>query len=126
MAAYTRSSKSDSWGRLLLWKDPDGAEHKWACPAELLEAEGAELRRELAHHGLRIAPSRKARELLLAYLKVWSVERRARCVEKLGWHGSVYVTAEESIGATEVEQVVFQSDSTLPPASGELRFPAIL
>ena len=23
--AYTRSSKSDSWGRLLLWKDPDGA-----------------------------------------------------------------------------------------------------
>ncbi len=115
--AYTRSSKSDSWGRLLLWKDPDGAEHKWACPAELLEADGAELRRELAHRGLRIAPSRKARELLLAYLKVWSVEHRARCVEKLGWFGSVYVTAIESIGATEVEQVVFQSDSTLQSAS---------
>ena len=115
--AYTRSTKSDYWGRLLLWQDPDEAEHKWACPAELLEADGAELRRELAHRGLRIAPSRKARELLLAYLKVWPVKRRARCVEKLGWHGSVYVTARESIGATEVEPVVFQSDSTLPPAS---------
>jgi len=49
------------------------------------------VRRELARLGLRIASSRAARDLLAAYIKIWPVEQRARCVERLGWHGAVFV-----------------------------------
>ena len=116
--AATRNTNSEAWGRLLCWTDSDGKGHEWAAPTELLEGDGAEIRKELAHKGLRISPSRKARELLLAYLKIWPSERRARCVDKLGWHGDVYVTPKETVGANGDESTVFQSDALLLPATG--------
>lgn len=113
--AKTRDEKGSEWGRLLEWQDDDGKPHQWAMPLELLEGDGAEVRRELARLGLRISPNMAARNLLAAYIKVWPVESRARCVDKLGWHGSVYVTPTEAIGNTG-ELVVFQNGQALDPA----------
>lgn len=113
--AKTRGAKSADWGRLLEWHDPDGRPHRWAVPAELLAGDGLEVRRELMRLGLEVAPSKRARDLLSTYMQVWPVTERARCVERLGWHGAVYVLPDEAIGA-EAEAVVFQSAAAIEPA----------
>jgi len=113
--AKTRDTRSGEWGRLLEWFDDDGVRHQWSMPLELLEGDGVDVRRELARLGLHIATSKHGRDLLAAYLKVWPVEARARCVDRLGWHGQVYATPAESIGATD-EIVVFQNAHAIEPA----------
>lgn len=113
--AKTRDSRSGEWGRLLEWHDDDGVRHQWAMPLELLEGDGVDVRRELARLGLHIATSKSGRDLLAAYLKVWPVNQRARCVDRLGWHGAVYATPAETIGAAE-EMVVFQNAQAVEPA----------
>lgn len=115
VVAMTRDAKSGEWGRLLEWHDADQVRHQWAMPLELLQGDGSDVRRELARLGLSIAPSKAARDLLASFLQVWPVEARARCVERLGWHGAVYVTPAESIGQDD-EIVVFQNAHALEPA----------
>ncbi|MDD5388688.1 MAG: DUF927 domain-containing protein [Gallionellaceae bacterium] len=115
ITAKTRDEKSGEWGRLLEWLDDDGEKHLWAMPLELLEGDGSEVRRELARLGLHISPNQTARNLLAAYIKAWPIETRARCVDRLGWHGDVFVTPSGSIGSTG-ELVVFQNAHALEPA----------
>lgn len=115
VVAMTRDAKSGEWGRLLEWRDDDQMRHQWAMPLELLQGDGADVRRELARLGLSIAPGKASRDLLASYLQVWPVQARARCVERLGWHGVVYVTPAESIGQAD-EIVVFQNAHALEPA----------
>ena len=120
VVAMTRDAKSGEWGRLLEWRDDDQVRHQWAMPLELLQGDGSDVRRELARLGLSIAPGKAARDLLASFLQVWPVQARARCVERLGWHGAVYVTPAESIGAESIGQdneiVVFQNAHALEPA----------
>lgn len=113
--AKTRDAKSGEWGRLLEWFDDDGVRHQWPMPLELLEGDGVDVRRELARLGLHIATSKAARDLLAAYVKVWPVHKRARCVERLGWHGGVYATPAGTIGDVG-ELVVFQNAHAIEPA----------
>jgi len=115
VVAMTRDAKSGEWGRLLEWRDDDQVRHQWAMPLELLQGDGSDVRRELARLGLSIAPGKAARDLLASFLQVWPVQARARCVERLGWHGAVYVTPAESIGQ-DGEIVVFQNAHALEPA----------
>lgn len=116
VVAKTRDASSGEWGRLLEWRDDDHVLHRWAMPMELLQTDGAEVRRVLARMGLSIAPTRSGHDLLATYLQTAPVESRARCVERLGWHGSVYVTATEAIGE-EDEAIVFQNAHAIEPAS---------
>jgi uncharacterized protein (DUF927 family) len=115
VVAKTRDANSGEWGRLLEWHDDDRVRHRWAMPLELLQSDGTDMRRELARMGLSIAPGKAQRDLLASYVQVWPVEHRARCVERLGWYGSVYVTPSESIGQDN-EIVVFQNAHALDPA----------
>ncbi len=115
VVAATRDAKSNAWGRLLEWRDADGVRHQWAMPLELLQGDGVDVRRELAQAGLAIAPGRAARDLLASYVQVWPAKDRARCVNRLGWQGAVYVTPAESIGERG-ERVVFQNSHAIEPA----------
>lgn len=113
--AKTRDTNSGAWGRLLTWRDDDRVPHQWAMPLELLEGDGTDVRRELARLGLHIGTSKAAHDLLASYIKVWPVEQRARCVDRMGWHGAVFVTPLEAIGETD-ESVVFQNAHAVEPA----------
>ena len=115
VVAKTRDAKSGEWGRLLEWQDDDGIKHQWTMPLALLQGDSADIRRELARLGLAISPSKTARDLLASYLQVFPVQARARCVDRLGWHGGVFVTASESIGQSS-ELVVFQNTNAIEPA----------
>ena len=115
IAAMTRDANSSAWGRLLQWPDSDGVRHQWAMPLELLQSDGADVRSELARQGLSIAPGRKARELLASFLQVWPIDVRARCVDRIGWHGSRYVLPAVAVGENN-EKVVFQNAHAVEPA----------
>ena len=80
----------------------------------MMEGDGTEMRRELAHQGLRIGAGKQASELILIYFKIVRNERRARRVDKLGWHGESYLSGSKSYGHNDSdESVVFQSENCL-------------
>lgn len=113
ITASTRDAKNESWGRLLEFDDLDGTHHAWAMPMELLSGDGNEYRRMLLSMGLQIAASGKARNLLTQYIQTTQVEQRARCVERTGWHGNVFVMPDRTIGE-DGERILFQSASATP------------
>lgn len=117
VTSKTRSEKNDEWGRLLEWSDDDGIVHQWVLPLSLMEGDGTELRRMLADQGLHIAQNPAARALLLAYIKEFPVDQRARGVRRLGWHGDVYVTPNATIGQSE-ERIVLQNRQAVEPNMG--------
>ncbi len=110
--ALTRDGASNLWGRLLCWPDEDGKEHRWAMPAALLQGDGVDLRKELAAGGVRIAPSARARSLLIAYLQTAPVRARWRCVDSIGWHHDTYLSASAGYGP-QADSIVYQSDAVL-------------
>ena len=115
VVAKTRDAQSSEWGRLLEWQDDDGVTHQWAMPLALLQGDSSDVRRELARLGLSISPNRTTRDLLASYLQVFPVDARARCVDKLGWHGDVFITASQCIG-NSTEKIVFQNTNVIEPA----------
>lgn len=111
--AETRDSGQQNWGRLLSWKDNDGHDHQWACPAELLQAtDQSEFRRILAGGGLVISTNQKARKLLCDYVLTHKTDIKARCVEKIGWNGDRYVLNTRVIGAQDKEILVYQGNES--------------
>jgi putative DNA primase/helicase len=115
VVAKTRDAQSDDWGRLLEWKDDDGVQHRWAMPLELLEGKKTEVWCKLASEGLHIGPSSRAHALLAVYLNKCPVDRRVRCVDRLGWHDDVYVTPTNAVGDPD-NGTVFQNAHAIEPA----------
>jgi hypothetical protein len=118
VAAVTRDEHGENWGTLLEFPDRDGALHRWAMPAELLKADGAEYRGTLLGMGLQIAPGTKARNWLTSYLQLSRPRARARCVERTGWHEAVFVLPERTIGES-TEPVLFQTAASFASAYRE-------
>ena len=114
ITASTRDAKNESWGRLLEFDDSDGTHHAWAMPMEMLSGDGNEYRRTLLSMGLQIEPFSKARNLLSQYIQTAQVERRSRCVDRIGWHGNVFVLPDRVIGENDEERVLFQSVNAAP------------
>lgn len=120
----TRDPNSQSWGRWLSWRDQDRKHHTWAMPRAALIGDVSESLRTLASGGLTIAAQPKSQRLLLAYLNTAESKMKIRCVSRLGWFNSAYVTPTETIGDTDSEKVVFQSEGSAQPersASGTVK-----
>lgn len=113
ITALTRDAKYEAWGRLLEFDDLDGQHHAWALPMEMLKGDGAEYRGILLSMGLQMSTMTKARNLLTQYIQTAPVQTRARCVDRTGWHGRVFVMPERTLGETE-ERILFQSASAAP------------
>ena len=110
--AYTRDRNTENWGRLLEWFDLDGQRHRWAMPQYLLKGNGEELRGELLAGGVSIQNNSKARSHLMTYLQVWKTDKRARCVDRVGWYGDTYVLPDRTIGEKD-EIIVCQSERSI-------------
>ncbi len=111
VTAETRDARGESWGRLLEFPDRDGRLHTWAMPMELLKGSGEELRGELLRQGLTITTSFKSRPKLSDYIQQARPDAKARCVERTGWHGGVFVFPTRTLGQG-AERVLFQADTT--------------
>jgi putative DNA primase/helicase len=104
--AETRDGEGMSWGVLLGWKDHDGRVHKHALARAMLAGDGADARRILLDGGLHVAPGRKAREKLNNFLGTVRSSERARATARIGWHGSVFVLPDETIGAQAASETI--------------------
>lgn len=123
VVAKTRSKSGNDWGRLLRWLDDDGGEHTWAMPLEMLQGDGIEVRQKLANGGLSLSASGRARNLLTSYLQSAETESRVTCVDRIGWHGNVFVTPRRSFGGSVTEDYILQRadvNDTLLTESGSL------
>lgn len=116
VVAETRNADGHAWGVLLRWRDHDGCVHEWAMPRAMLAGDGADARRVLMDRGLYVAPGRRARELLNAYLTAVQVSVRARAVERIGWHGRAFVLPDETIGSTDSEHTLLQTGGPIEHA----------
>lgn len=108
--AMTRDADGGAWGRLLVWRDRDGRRHEWAMPAALLAGDGVDLRRELLAGGLAITSHRQDRQRIEDYLTQARPAAFARCVERTGWYGDVFVLPGRTFGEG-AERVLFQSET---------------
>ena len=106
--AETRDDRNESWGTLIAWHDHDGHRHEWAMPRDLLAGDGADVRRHLLDGGLELCTSPFGARKLIEYLITARTDRRARCVDTTGWHGTAYVTPGAVYGDTAGEQVILQ------------------
>ena len=111
--AKTSDRTSSDWGRLLVWTDDAGIEHRWAVSMELFQGDGLDLRKALAYQGVTIAPDRKARDLFQYYLMTYPVTTKALCVDSVGWHGDVYVLPHQNIGVQDADSLVYQASHGL-------------
>jgi putative DNA primase/helicase len=115
VVAQTRDENSESWGVLLRWKDPAGRQHEAALPAQMLQTDGADMRRMLADLGLKIAVTQAGRQHLQTYLQVWNPNRFARCVNRMGWHDDLFVIP--GVDHDQAEEItVFQNVHAAEPA----------
>lgn len=112
ITARTRDAENGNWGRLLVFKDADDREHRWAMPMSLLAGSGDELRGELLRQGLIISSNNEARRRLVDYIQEAKPEHHARCVLRTGWfNGSgVFVFPHRAIGDA-LEPILFQADT---------------
>lgn len=109
IAALTRDPQSSEWGRLLVFPDNDGKEHRWAMPMRMLAGSGEELRAELLSEGLVIASHSSARRMVTDYIARERPNVTARCVARTGWHGDVFALPRGTFGDSEAEPVIFQT-----------------
>jgi uncharacterized protein (DUF927 family) len=109
VTAHTRDDESNEWGRRLEWRDPDGRHHTWIMPTSLCSGDGAEICGYLLAGGLRISTGKGTRGLLLTYLQAAETNRRARCVDRVGWYRDRFVLPDEVIGDQAAEEIVLQS-----------------
>jgi putative DNA primase/helicase len=120
--AVSRNRKSEEWGKLLVFDDPDGVEHFWLIPMSLVIGEMNTYQSKLASLGLVISPIRKARELLTTYIQTANPEARVRCVNRIGWHSRAFVLPDKTFGESD-ERIMLQSlaaDSHQLNTSGSL------
>jgi putative DNA primase/helicase len=108
VTAETRSKDQNQWGRLLEWSDRDEHPHVWAIPMSMLEGEPSAVCAVLADGGLIIGGGSKVRNLLVRYIKECEPAAKARCINRIGWHGGVYVLPNQTLGENRRERVLFQ------------------
>ena len=111
--ALTRDANSNSWGRLLTFRDQDKVEKTWSMPMELLAGDGSEIRRHLLNLGVEMATTKKERQLLLSYLQSTRPNKRAQSVKRTGWHLGQFVLPNKVIssGGESLTKLILQTKS---------------
>lgn len=114
VVAKTRDDSSNNWGVLLKWKDDNEIEHTQALSMELFQTDGADLRKALSYQGVMIAPDQRARNLFQCYLMSYQTGKYALCVDRVGWHGGVFVLPHKQIGQdSNGDLIVYQANNAL-------------
>jgi uncharacterized protein (DUF927 family) len=115
VVVHTGDGNGRAWGKLLRWRDRKNRIHQWAMPLATLQSDStAELRRELADGDLVIAQGKTQWQRFVDYLALTNPARYARCVNRLGWQGDVFLLPDGVVGEAN-EMVVYQSEAAINP-----------
>ncbi|WP_157573329.1 DUF927 domain-containing protein, partial [Novosphingobium sp. AAP83] len=108
VVAQTRDQHSTAWGILLRWKDDDSQPHQLSVARSSLAGDGREVRQDLMHGGLYVAPSPKARNALQTFFASVKIDRRARAVARVGWADGAFALPDRTISGGGNDLVVYQ------------------
>lgn len=108
ITARTRDRNGRNHGRLLEFQDSDDNLKIIPMPCSELQGDGLEVRRRLADEGLYINPYKGARILLTDYILNSQPNQVALCVGRTGWHESLFILPEQTIGNIESERCLYQ------------------
>lgn len=108
--ATVRDNNSHGWGLRVHWLDQDGVPHTEIVPKGATVGDPSELIRMFVDRGLTVFPDSVCRKKFVEYIARVNVEKRARCVDRIGWHGSAYVFPDETIGIDGTGEDVFLAD----------------
>ncbi len=89
------------WGTYISFLNQDDAKTFLRIPAELFE-DHQKLRKLLRSRGLKMTIGDQ-RKNLVEYFNNYNTSRRVRVIDKLGWHGQVYVYPDEVFGVGNEE-----------------------
>lgn len=115
VVAETRDASGGGWGLVVSWPDPDGRQHEDVILRGRLSAnDGADVLQTLADGGVKFSPNN--RRSVLEYLATTDVQKRARRVERTGWHeaagGLVFVLGQGTIiGEAGDEWIVYEGSA---------------
>ena len=111
--AETRDFELRNWGRHLAVKTREGAVNTWTMPMQLLNGNGNEYRGILLSLGLEIEPNAFARQALTEYINNARPDERWRCVDRIGWHGQVFVLPDDEVfGDAAGERILLQANNS--------------
>lgn len=110
VVAETRNADGEEWGRLLRLTDRDDKVKDWSMPMSLLAGDGAAYRERLLSLGLIMAPGRFARDGLHDYISTATPPTKARCVNRIGFHGKAFVLPDAVFGDTAGETTLLQTE----------------
>ena len=111
--AETRDFDLRNWGRHLAVKTREGAVNTWTMPMQMLNGNGNEYRGILLSLGLEIEPNAFARQALTEYINNARPDERWRCVDRIGWHGQVFVLPDDEVfGETAGERILLQANNS--------------
>ncbi len=113
--AYIRDDNNENYGKLLMFKDPEGVVHKWPMPMELIAGDGTKYRAALLSQGFEISMARGTQSLLSSYIVNCKPSRWIRCVRHLGWYKNNFILPEEIIGFKGNEELIFQNPNIIAP-----------
>lgn len=111
VVAETRDGEGENWGRLVRITDRDAHVKEWAMPMPMLAGEGREYREQLLSLGLEIAPGNFGKGALHEYIATARPGQKARCVDRMGWHGQIYIGASETWGSASERHVLQRSSA---------------
>jgi len=106
----SRTDQKSNWGKLLLWWDQDGNDHRWAMPMALLHTRRfPQVLERLLSEGVTPGSLPKINDLFQVFIKNYPANKRFESVAKLGWYRGCYVFPEEVIGPGK-DNVIFQPE----------------
>lgn len=98
--ALARDVEGSSWGPVIQFKDRDGELRSEVIPYGKFIGDGTDGLKQLADLGLEIAPGRDAIQRLKNFICSARPTRRARMMDKTGWHIPAYLFPEGAVGET--------------------------
>lgn len=99
--AIARDIEGGAYSPVLEYRDRDGQQRREVIAYRLFLGDGHDGVKQLADLGLEIASGRQALDRLKSYIVGAAIERRARLVDTLGWHGDAFMLPEGAIGETD-------------------------
>ena len=105
VVAKCRDKDSNSWGRLLTWRDDDKILHQFVMPMAML-SDASELHKKLLNEGVTFYDSKNGRAKLVEYIQCAEPSKTCRITDTIGWYGSVFCLPNRSFGNNDSEKII--------------------
>jgi len=109
--AWTRDENRENAGLRLEWLDRDGNARYWTMPRDLAVGDATAIQKELLNREFgSFAQWRGANAKFIEYLQTANPEKVVKNTSRIGWHNGAYILPDETIGASNGEETVLQSN----------------